>query len=852
VNRDLDRERRALEVFESLIDLSPEESATELAAIEDPGLRDAVRSLLDEDTLGVIESGALEPELIADSLSAASEPMQIPGFRIVRPLASGGMGRVYEAEQLDPRRTVALKTVRREVDSESARGRFRDEIDLLARLKHPLIAQIHAAGIFEDRGPFGRREVPFFAMEFVEDASTVTAFARRLDRAERLQLLLQVCEAIAYGHGHGVIHRDIKPSNVLVDSSGRVRVIDFGIARVLDAEAGSARPSGMPGSGPGTSAGTPNALPPECFLGTSDGRDVRADVYALGVLAYQILVGAPPHALDGKSTGQIATHHRSQGPLDPSELDAAIPDDLAAVLLRAVASDPDDRYPTVDALAADLRRFIGHQPVEARPAGPWHRLILTSRRRRGTFLGGSLAVVALVLGGITSVVFGLSAQSSAREARAAEAEAVRSAAAARDSEQEALEQSERARAAEAEALASAAAARASEREALDQKDRADSARARLFDLSAGLVFDVGGSIANIQGSNEARLAALSLGVEHLRALEDLALSDPSSGYRLAVAWLELGDLLGNPGRPNMGDLEGAREAYAESARLAELLAERGLPEEQSDTLDALLCLRRGSLAMAAGDQEGMDREFGAYLSRARELRAADDMSLGAMKLLAYALSQYGISRGIRGDHAGALASFQEARSLRRERVAREPHSVAGRAAYAASTAQVGGATFAGGDPIGGAELYREALTAFDALLEERPDDADALNNAVETRIPASEVMAVAGAFAEAEATARRGVELARSGLEREPTSARLRRYEALASFNIGLAQRMAADSEVDPQAARALRERAVETFGESLALMEALADDGLLLERELGYPDEIRARIERLEARLGE
>lgn len=824
MSRDLEQERRALEVFESLLDLSPEESAAGLAALEDSELREAVRRLLKEDTRGVIESDALAPELIADSLSAVSGPMDVPGFRIVRPLAYGGMGRVYEAEQLDPSRTVALKTVRRGLDSDSARARFRDEIDLLARLQHPQIAQIHAAGIFEDHGPLGRREVPFFAMEYVEGASTITAFARRLGRRERLLLLLQVCEAIAYGHGRGVIHRDIKPSNVLVDASGRVRVIDFGIARVLDSESDSGRRPSRTGTGFGTSAGTPDALPPECFLRADDGCDVRTDVYALGALAYQVLVGEPPHALNGMGPGEVARHHADHGPRHPQELDATVPDDLAAVLLRAVAPDPDDRYPTAEALAADLRRFLAHQPVEARAAGLWHRLRLISRRRRGAFVGGSLAVAALVLGGVTSIAFGLSAQSAAREARAAEAEA----------------------------RVSAVAARASERDALAQQERADNARARLFDLSAGLVFDVGGSIANIQGSNEARLAALSLGVEHLRALEDLALSDPSSGYRLAVAWLELGDLLGNPGRPNVGDLEGAREAYAESERLAELLAERGLPEDRSETLDALLCLRRGSLAMAAGDQEGMDREFGAYLARAREVNAADDMSLGAIKLLAYAVSQYGMSRGIRGDHAGALASFEEARSLRRERVAREPHSVAGRAAFAASTAQVGGATFAGGDPVGGAELYREALVAFDALLEERPDDTDALNNAVETRIPASEVMAVAGAFTEAEATARRGVELARMGLEREPTSARLRRYEALASFNVGLARRMAADAEVDPQAARALRERALEAFGESLALMEALADEDLLLERERGYPDEVRARIDRLESKLSE
>ena len=163
----------------------------------------------------------------------------IGGFHVKRIIATGGMGIVYEATQTNPRRTIALKIMKRGITSRSALRRFQYEAQILARLRHPGIAEIYQAGIHEDEIPgYGKIEEPFFAMEYIPNAKTIVEYANvnNLSIRERLELFTKVCEAIHHGHQKGIIHRDLKPSNILVDSSGQPKVIDFGVARSTDSD----------------------------------------------------------------------------------------------------------------------------------------------------------------------------------------------------------------------------------------------------------------------------------------------------------------------------------------------------------------------------------------------------------------------------------------------------------------------------------------------------------------------------------------------------------------------------------------------------------------------------------------
>ena len=206
-------------------------------------------------------------------------------FTLKRLIGSGGMGRVYEARQENPRRTVAIKVMNRGTASRSALRRFEFEAQVLARLKHPGIAQIHEAGTFDD----GTGGVPWFAMEYIGNAKSVTDYARdaRLRTRQRVQLFRQACEAVAHGHQRGVIHRDLKPGNLLVDGGGQLKVIDFGVARSTDSDLAATTMQ----TDVGELIGTVQYMSPEQFDADPHDLDIRSDVYALGVVLYELLTG---------------------------------------------------------------------------------------------------------------------------------------------------------------------------------------------------------------------------------------------------------------------------------------------------------------------------------------------------------------------------------------------------------------------------------------------------------------------------------------------------------------------------------------------------------------------------------
>jgi serine/threonine protein kinase len=302
-------------------------SNAETPASPPPSL-ESTASARDTATVGdSLLSGACE-DFGFGGLPEAGDPWlgcEVGGARLVRLVGAGGMGRVYEATQVSPARRVAVKLARPESLSEETARRLCREADVLATLEHPGIARIHAAG---RQQLAAGHSLPFMVMQFVPDARPITEWCRQRALAEwsRIELLLQVCDAVGHAHERGVVHRDIKPGNVLVDGDGRPRLVDFGIASWV-------APAASTISAGGRIAGTPAYMSPEQREGAP--ADARTDIFALGVLAAELLTDESP------ARAQVVL--------------AARRDRLAQIVRRCLELDPDARFGSVRELAAALR-----------------------------------------------------------------------------------------------------------------------------------------------------------------------------------------------------------------------------------------------------------------------------------------------------------------------------------------------------------------------------------------------------------------------------------------------------------------------------------------------------------------
>ena len=318
----------------------------------------------------------------------------VEGYRILRELGRGGTCVVYEAEQAHPRRRVALKLLSARFATDRRYERLlKRESQALARVRHPSIAAIYEAGHARD----GRA---YFAMEFIEGRPIVDfAKERNLNVEQRVRLFRRVCDAIAFAHQRGVIHRDLKPSNILVERDSAPKVLDFGLAKLLDIGADntvSLLPSAV--TEIGRVAGTVPYMSPEQVQGLSDQIDVRCDVYTLGVILYELLTGQLPYAIEPWNLPQAARTICEQPPTPPSRHLRCLAGDLETMVLKALDKDPARRYQSASDLAADLGRFLRDEPILARPAGTWYLLRKFSTRHRALAAGVAIAFVALVGG----------------------------------------------------------------------------------------------------------------------------------------------------------------------------------------------------------------------------------------------------------------------------------------------------------------------------------------------------------------------------------------------------------------------------------------------------------------------
>ena len=344
-------------------------------------------------------------------------PASIGDYRIISLLGQGGMGAVYEAEQDQPRRLVALKVIKAPWVSPELLHRFAQESQALGRLHHPGIAQIYEAGS-ADTG-FGVQ--PFFAMELIHGKPLVEyANTYKLNARQRLALMIQVCEAVQHAHQRGIIHRDLKPGNILVDESGQPKILDFGLARATDMDAQATRQTDI-----GQLLGTLAYMSPEQVLADPLELDTRSDVYAMGVMLYELLAGKMPYEL----SRQLHEAVRTIQEVDPAQLSTVnrlYRGDIETIVAKALEKDKNRRYSSAADLADDIRRYLEDQPITAKPASAGYQLRKFARRHKALVAGIAAVIVVLVLGIVASTWEAVQArkQSAIAQAQSAIARAV--------------------------------------------------------------------------------------------------------------------------------------------------------------------------------------------------------------------------------------------------------------------------------------------------------------------------------------------------------------------------------------------------------------------------------------------
>ena len=380
--------REAESLFHDVADLSP--SQRERYFLErqvSAELRHDVELLLRFDSgtnhsLTDCVAGSAEESLRSRHEAEETRQDRCGPYRLVRLLGRGGMGSVYLAERADGEveQRAAIKFLRYGGDDPAFQDRFLRERQILATLNHPGIARMLDAGHTDDGQPY-------LAMDYI-DGTPIDTYAGKLDVRGKLTLFLQVCDAVSYAHRNLIIHRDLKPSNILVDRAGQPKLLDFGIAKILE--------PGQEETQTRERLLTPEYASPEQVRGGA--QTTATDVYQLGAVLYKLLTGRSPHVFSSDAPAAVELAICATDPAPASSLNAAVSRDLDFVLAKALRKEPDERYPSVEALADDLRAFLEWRPVRARSGSAWYRMRKFARRYRLPVAAAALVFASLSVG----------------------------------------------------------------------------------------------------------------------------------------------------------------------------------------------------------------------------------------------------------------------------------------------------------------------------------------------------------------------------------------------------------------------------------------------------------------------
>jgi hypothetical protein len=663
---------------------SAQEAFLETACGGDAALRREVESLLsfEQQAREFIELPAIQVHAATFLAATTDGPAALlaPGarigdFEILSLLGEGGMGEVYLAADLGlARRPVALKIIKRGMASDALRRHFQQERLILAGLNHPHIARMYGAAVTEDGWPY-------FVMEYVEGERIDTyCDARCLPLADRLAIFDKVAAAVSYAHRHLIVHRDLKPANIRVTAEGEPKLLDFGIAKLLDAP-------GQEQTVTIVAALTPTYASPEQIRG--EGMTTATDIYSLGVLLYELLCGSRPYQTKGSRFEEVARAVCEQTPERPSatvrrlassaagrEVAAArnaaparlarqLAGDLDNIVLTALRKEPERRYASADQLAEDLRRHVDGRPVTARRETLLYVGAKFIRRNRAA------AVIALLLA--ASLVGGIVATS--WQARRAE----------------------------------------------EQRAHAEQRFEDVRQLANSLLFEIHDSVESLAGSTPTRQLIVSRALQYLDRLFREA-DTPGLREDLAKAYLRIGDIQGNPYSANLGDTDGALASYRKAVALEE--SPRTPPTRNERVILGLGYRAVGDMMEVKGNFTEMLREYrrslDSFAGLHRDFPADNEVRDEFAR--AYGVLGDGLDRVENGQQE-QLASYQKALALNQEMLREKPGDLRLRRAVATGLAKVGFAIPA--DKKQTEKDVQQSVEMLRSLAQEQPDSARA-------------------------------------------------------------------------------------------------------------------------------
>ena len=595
-----EKDQRVAELVEAALELAPVNwpAFLDRECRDNPALRQEVESLLDykKQAQDFIEAPAIQTSaeafLATEEAGGALKSGQLLGdYKIVALLAEGGMGEVYLAEDAALGRKVAIKLIKQGLGTQAVIGHFRREERILAGLNHPHIARLYDASVSSEG-------LPYFVMEYVEGERLDEYCDRRaLTIKDRLQLFGKICSAVAYAHQRLVIHRDIKPANIRVTADGEPKLLDFGIARLLDPETTQTSDQTITLQG----VMTPEYASPEQIRGES--MTTASDIYSLGIVLYELLTGRKPFRAASRRPNEISRMRAEQTPARPSTAvmqgrtglhpqflnPRLLRGDLDNIVLMAIRQEPTRRYSSVGQFAEDIRRHLIGRPVIARKDTWSYRGAKFIKRNKVAVVAAVIVVLALVAGIVATTW------------------------------QAQVAKSERAKA---------------ERRFNDVRKLANS-----------YLFELHDAIEKLPGSTPARELLVKRALEYLDSLAHETRADPSLQRELASAYLKVGNVQGNPNNANLGDTAGALLSYRKALDIAKPLAIEH--DAQSQRLLAVIGEKMADVLATTGEIRAAVQSSARSLALFKGIADSEPTNIKARQSLGISYIKAGDALGIR-------------------------------------------------------------------------------------------------------------------------------------------------------------------------------------------------------------
>jgi serine/threonine protein kinase len=685
-----------------------------------PDLRAEVESLLEAtDRAGPF----LAAPVRLDGLDEAdADPLigtRLGPYLVERLIGQGGMGAVYRAVRHDGefRMSAAIKVVKRGMDTDGIVRRFRVERQILARLSHPYIAHLLDGGVTPDSRPY-------FVMEFVE--------GRRLDETtpeltldQRLELFLRICQAIEHAHRNLIIHGDIKATNILVTTDGKPKLLDFGIARLVETDPDRTRTEeGAP------VAFTPEYSSPEQIRGTI--LTTASDVYSLGILLCEVLAGRRPFTFELLTPDHVLRVITTREPKLPSVLagDRRLKGDLDNIVRKAIQPDPASRYPSVEQFADDIRNYRNGRPVSAQPATFWYRASKFARRNRIAVAASAAVVLALAIG-------------------------------------------------LAVATWQAAVARI-ERQSAER--RFDLVR----ELAREFIFTIDAEIAPLRDSTPARNKIVTLATQYLDRLSGEAEGNAALQREVAEAYLKLGDLQGRPASTNVGNTQGALESYSKALAISEkLYAANPRDTALAKNLSMASIAYSAALKVVGNYKAALALDKNA-LDLCVQL-AEQEPSEDNQRLVAEAYTILGGSYALVGDLNQVLDTRVKGYKVWRQLVVANSQKPENSRGLSLASRRLGGILLETGDRPNALAHYREALAIEKQLLQAAPNDVENKVMVAIAHQALGNALTESGDHAAAAPELRLAIGIYEALVDADPRETRRRALLATAQFTLGVA-----------------------------------------------------------------